>query len=766
MRRGLLTAFLEFNARGGYNGRQLQLRTVYHDDIDATLLFQINALAADTTIGVIGMVNTTIIEYVKPLLLAKNIPIIGASTGSAQIHDTFNRLIINTRPSYNSEVGAIVNYLTNQLLHRRIGFVYRNISLGRGAYNSFKTVMSSLGLTPHSVNMYVDDLTIACSSVPIDTQSIIIATDVGAHVISLATCLRKVTIVTLSNIDSNDFNGNLPNGIQVYSSQFIPNVDDTSISLSTTFTSAYNASYPNNQPTTISFEGYIVGKLVTSVLGTMTDGKVTRVTKGTFITNVYKASEISVGGLALGPYTLSSCSQTVSNGTNGTSVSSSVGLSTTCCNSGAKMVYLASVTSKGTTVPLAKSETSYTTCGLTLNTLTLPIIFSQSVHGVSNSSTAAYRFALGVTAAFNDHNDKGGVQSRRLALLSLDNLANATLHGEQLQYLTNKIPSIALLGEDNSDMTATRLASVPLIATRTGNIALRSPYNSSYINVRPSMVDKAAAAATLFVKRLGFSDYAPAYQSDDSYHTQSHEHFCNYAYQVLDGYCKKTFGFTSANIDAVAQAIVQSSMRGIAIFANQRDSVYLATKLLTLSTTINVAIVHDDLDSVSSFSKLYGGRLFVVQSFPFLDIDVVGAAMVSGSATLPNNATLPVYFETFVNSMNSSGNLKYSDSSSLEGYLVGRFIVSALVNTINTITSKSVLASIYQQSLFSIEGFELGPIGLDCGSSSSPYCGCNQMMHSVTVAQMGVPVGTNDQGVTVYGASDVPMYRFTFSSML
>jgi adenylate cyclase len=756
MKRGLLSAFAELNSRGGYSGRQIQLRVLYYNDIDSSLDKALTWLVKDTTVGVVGMTNTTVIEYALPTLVTNSIPLIGASTGSALLHQAFQQHIVNIRPSFDDEVGSIVEYLVNQRVIRRISIIYQNISMGVGVKTSFGKVMTSLGLNAYSTDIFNTDVSGPCIRLPSDTEAVIIATDLPSQVGALATCLQstKVLVVTLSNIDSGELAAALPAGGKVYASQVVPNTNDTSIALTTLLRNSFSVSYPGIFPTSMAVEGYVTGKTITSVLTSMADNKVKLVTPSTFISELYLTSLITSGGFQLGPYVASSCSLVLAqNGTNTTSTASYNTASSTCCNAGIRQISVSLVYSYGTMVTQSSSTTSFTGCYLDLTGLTLPIIFGQTVSGVSTIGSATYRFAAGVNAALNEINVKGGIQKRRVVLYSLDNSGDSLQLSNQLQYLTQRIPTLSLVGQDRND-TLSLSSSLPLIGTRSGDISLRAPYKRNYINVRPSVIDEAAATATTLYTKLQLSNVIIVNQDTD-YWNQARDAFRAYATQLLSASSPSVISFTPATLNSVTV----SGTVGVALFADAQYAVTVATNILQANTNA-IVVMLSELGDISSIATRFSNRLYVVQPIPQFNIDQITLALTQTAS----NSTVATYLQSFMTSMNVTSNVQFCDSTSLEGYFVGRMITAALGDIIGEISSSSIIDSFYTKTFFFVDGFKLGPIGSDCGTSSSPYCGCNQMMHQTSVLAAGTLVSPSYNGAPLYGAVELNDYLFSFST--
>ena len=157
-----------------------------------------------------------------------------------------------------------------------------------------------------------------------------------------------------------------------------------------------------------------------------------------------------------------------------------------------------------------------------------------SVPGVSNSSiifgqTAAFSgptgelgkdLRIGIEAAFNEANMKGGVHGRQVYLIYHDDRLEPDRAIVNTRRLINKDEVFALIGAFGTPTTISAVpvasnAGVPYVAPLTGAELLRRQYRNDYvINLRASLDQEIEAIVNLLVDDMGLESIAVLYQDD------------------------------------------------------------------------------------------------------------------------------------------------------------------------------------------------------------------------------------------------------------
>ena len=127
---GASLAFNMANARGGVNGRSVELRTL--DDGYEPVRCQANtqALLADDVLALFGYIGTPTSLAALPLATAARTPFIAPFTGAQALREPFNRFAFHVRASYYDETARIVNQVT-QVGMKRVAVFHQNDSYGQ-----------------------------------------------------------------------------------------------------------------------------------------------------------------------------------------------------------------------------------------------------------------------------------------------------------------------------------------------------------------------------------------------------------------------------------------------------------------------------------------------------------------------------------------------------------------------------------------------------------------------------------------------------------
>ena len=131
MRAGALAYFNFVNARGGVNGRRIELRTL--DDgyePDRALANTRRFIETDQAFALFGYVGTPTTIAAMPVFTKAQVPLIGPFTGAEAFRRPFNRYIFNVRASYFAETDKLVDLLATLRL-QRIAVFYQNDTYGK-----------------------------------------------------------------------------------------------------------------------------------------------------------------------------------------------------------------------------------------------------------------------------------------------------------------------------------------------------------------------------------------------------------------------------------------------------------------------------------------------------------------------------------------------------------------------------------------------------------------------------------------------------------
>ncbi len=323
------------------------------------------------------------------------------------------------------------------------------------------------------------------------------------------------------------------------------------------------------------------------------------------------------------------------------------------------------------------------------------ILFGQSAAFSGPAQELGKNMRVGIEAAFQEANARGGVHGRLLTLLSLDDAYEPEAAIANTRRLIEQEGVFALIGAVGTptSLSATPVAAaagVPYIAPFTGAAFLREARWQNVINLRASYNQETEAMVARLTTDLGIKRIAVIYQDDS---------------------------FGQAGYRGVLQALERRSMKPVVIGVYPRNTTAVKTALLALRSATPDAVIligayhpvatliawarHTDLNPVFMTISFVGsnalakelGRagagVFVTQVVPFPtdNIPRIGIAYRRALAAHAPEAT--------------PGFVSY------EGYLAGRLAIAALERCGREVDRAGFLNSLRSADTIDLDGFEL-----------------------------------------------------------
>ncbi|KAG2388056.1 hypothetical protein C9374_000906 [Naegleria lovaniensis] len=580
MKRGIEAAFEEINSLGGVWGSK-KLRLLSLDDsyepsntkINTDFfLYNItppsnslngalftNASTNENNIrnrvffGLIGYVGTPTVQEIFPNVTSTGIPLIGSFTGVGWLRTPFYPNVINVRSSYDDETAAMVDWLINVKLIRRISIMYQDDAFGLSGLNGIKRSLidrlkiplCSSGTFPRNT-LHVESAFYAIG--PCNPEAIVLI-GTYAPLAKYIKMVKDVAFTNSSNAKESSFGYKKANDIifltvsfvgsaaltedltktplpslqfgstyytdNVIVTQVVPSPMETSYPIVRAYQRAMTT-YAESQPFTfIELEGYIVGKFVYNVLKNM----VGNLTRSNFIASSYfdfasdYADNSKSGGafifdgiqvgrfkwcksLNIFNYYLSSA--TAFNNT----------LPTTCtinCNQGLKIVYMSSINMKSGNISfdIFRNFSWYSSdsCISDVNTsLTKPVVIGQSIQ-VGSIQDELVR--IGISTAFNQRN-KNSINPIVLKTLYhtdtmtlINNTRELTKLNEAVSLVAYSASSLSFDSSNSATVDLTtntefnNIAMVGISAINT--LALRKKFHRPLIHVFTSVLEQLGA---------------------------------------------------------------------------------------------------------------------------------------------------------------------------------------------------------------------------------------------------------------------------------
>ena len=279
-RAGILAAFRARNRAGGVGGRQIRLVSL--DDGYEPPRAEANArkfVEEDKVLAVIGGVGTPTSIRVAPLLQNAGIPFVGPLTGASFLHDMeMMPNVINLRAGYRREVEAHVRYQVNAEGARRFGVVYQDDAFGYSVLKDYQSVLAKRGIkllassafsrNSHAVHSSVFEIQRA----DLDSVLLIGSYQIAAEFMELSGHLdSKYAVMALSFAASSiveELVGHFSPHFHV--TEVVPEPEGSDLKIVASFRDAARAAGMDPKTiSTVSLEGYILGRYVIEVLRRM-----------------------------------------------------------------------------------------------------------------------------------------------------------------------------------------------------------------------------------------------------------------------------------------------------------------------------------------------------------------------------------------------------------------------------------------------------------------------------------------------------------------
>jgi ABC-type branched-subunit amino acid transport system substrate-binding protein len=146
-RLGAMLQFDKVNAKGGINGRTIELQTLddgYEPDRCAE---NTKKLIEGGAFALFGYIGTPTSIAALPLATQAKVPFFAPFTGAEALRAPFNRYAFHVRASYFDETAEIVKQ-TTAIGIKRIGVFYQNDSYGKAGLEGVTRALKPLGLEP------------------------------------------------------------------------------------------------------------------------------------------------------------------------------------------------------------------------------------------------------------------------------------------------------------------------------------------------------------------------------------------------------------------------------------------------------------------------------------------------------------------------------------------------------------------------------------------------------------------------------------------
>lgn len=301
------------------------------------------------------------------------------------------------------------------------------------------------------------------------------------------------------------------------------------------------------------------------------------------------------------------------------------------------------------------------------------------------------RMQLGMLAHFNAVNAAGGINGRKLTLVSRDDGYEPEKAIAAVKALIDEDKVFALVGSVGTPtnlaaVPAINAAGIPLIGPFTGAQALREPLNRNLFHVRASYFDETERIVQ-HLTTLGISKIAVFYQNDS---------------------------YGKAGLEGVIRALTKRNLKPTASVTVERNSVDVAASLAAILKAAPEAVIQ--ISAYKSCAALirqakakgYGGQFFNVSfvgSKALADElgDVGAGVTISQVVPFPYIASSPIVRE-YQQRMTEAGHKDF-DFSSMEGFLAAKVFTEGLRRAGKALTRDSLVTALESIREYNMGGF-------------------------------------------------------------
>ncbi len=323
------------------------------------------------------------------------------------------------------------------------------------------------------------------------------------------------------------------------------------------------------------------------------------------------------------------------------------------------------------------------------------IVFGQSAAFKGPAAALGLGMRQGILAAFEEANAGGGVNGRKLELVSYNDGYEPNKAIENTKRLIQEDEVFALIGEVGTPTSKAAQpiatdAGVPFIGPFTGAEFLRNPYKRTVVNVRASYYQETEAMVEHLVADLGVTRIAILYQ-DDSY--------------------------GRAGLAGVELALEKRDMELVAEGTYRRNTTAVKRAVLSIRKGKPEAVIMiGAYKPCAAFIKV---ARKVGLDAKFLNVSFVGSkalakelaeagegVIVTQVVPFPEDASNPLVAR-YHKALEQQSPDAEAGFVSLEGFLVGRLTVSVLEQLGDAVTRDGFLDKIAEIGSFDLDGIPL-----------------------------------------------------------
>lgn len=327
------------------------------------------------------------------------------------------------------------------------------------------------------------------------------------------------------------------------------------------------------------------------------------------------------------------------------------------------------------------------------------IIFGQSAAFSGPANELGINMRLGIKAAFQEANQRGGVNGRHLELKFMDDAyePEAAITNTKQLIEDRVFALIGAVGTPTS-RSATPVAAeegIPYVAPFTGAAFLRDPEWQNIVNLRASYNQETEEMVERLTQDLGIERIAVMYQ-DDSY--------------------------GRAGYNGATSALARRGMEPVSVGLYPRNTLAVKTGLLDLRKGNPEAVIiigaYQPVAALISWARFMGlDPIFMTVSFVGSNALAEELSSMEGRSSgagvfvtqvvpFPTDTSLPIV-QSYHSALSDFAPAAEPGFVSFEGYLAGRLAIAALERCGQDVTRSCFLDIIRNEEPVDLDGFQL-----------------------------------------------------------
>lgn len=302
MHQGARACFEAVNARGGVQGRKIELVT-QDDGYDVKrAVANVDGFLADNSIfGLFNCMGTPMVEAMLPKVTASGIPFIAPFTG-ALLARTPARNVFNVRASYPDEAEQLVQHLST-IGTKRIGIAYQNNTFGKEVFDGARLAMERRNMGNASavtVESSGADAATAVTKLLASNPEAVLVGLAGKPTVDFVKAMRQqrkgLPMYALSIMGSAATLQALgDDGVGIAVSQVVPLPTATGVPVVRDFLQAWKQADVKLEPSHLALEGYINARVLVEALRRTS----AQLTRASLLDALWSLKRLDLGGFEI-----------------------------------------------------------------------------------------------------------------------------------------------------------------------------------------------------------------------------------------------------------------------------------------------------------------------------------------------------------------------------------------------------------------------------------------------------------------------------------